>query len=107
MWSIPCNFISWCWDMPTAFRPLLLDQLKHCSVFAIIKNLQEFGHKAKDLEEPASVEKALKNVLLLVKMGSRVGNIDFITELPEDLPPVSAELIKLEQVFLHHAAHQV
>lgn len=68
---------------------------------AIITHVREFGRKSEAQREPVEVNTALKRALGIFNQQLKLRDIEVITQLQEDLPPISADMNRLEQVFIN------
>lgn len=70
-------------------------------IAGIVHHLLSFGRRRRSEEELVRVNRLLDDVLTLVRYQIRNDNIELITELASDLPPVRGAPNQLKQVFLN------
>ncbi len=66
----------------------------------IINHLREFGRKVEILRERVDVNKPINDVFTLLGRQLKLRDIKVILDLSEDLPPITGDSIRLEQVFV-------
>jgi len=67
----------------------------------IIKNLLTFARKHEAEKTPTNLNKVIGNVLALRAYEQKVNNIEVRADLAPDLPEITADGFKLQQVFLN------
>ncbi len=67
----------------------------------IIQHLRTFGRKQGDGFEQVKLSTVLDDSLLLVGERMRIGNIDFVREVPATLPAVTGNAGQLEQILIN------
>ena len=75
----------------------------------IVQNLLTFARRQKTAKSPTDINRILERTLELRSYQMRLDNIEVVTHLQPDLPPLLADFHQLQQVFLNIIinAHQV
>jgi len=71
----------------------------------IIDHLRDFGRRAQPLLKPVSINQPIRDVFGLLGEQLRLREIVVDLELEEDLPPITADHNRLEQIFLNLVSH--
>ena len=67
----------------------------------VVRNLLTFARKHETTKNPVDINKAIKSVLDLRAYEQKVHNIEVVTNFDPDLPEITADLFRLQQVFLN------
>ncbi len=77
----------------------ILDSIKRAS--RIVKDLLKFARLEKVDTEPVSVKEILEKTVLLRSYEMKSSNIQVEFKIPEELPPVDGNFVRLQQAFLN------
>jgi PAS domain S-box-containing protein len=67
----------------------------------VVKNLLTFARKHDTTKKPVDINKAIKSVLDLRAYEQKVHNIEVVTKFDPGLPAITADLFRLQQVFVN------
>ncbi len=67
----------------------------------VVRNLLTFARKHETTKKPVDINKAIKSVLDLRAYEQKVHNIKVVTNFDPDLPEITADLFRLQQVFIN------
>jgi PAS domain S-box-containing protein len=76
----------------------MIEQVKRA--VHIINHLREFGRKVEIQRERVDVNKPIHDVFTLLGRQLKLRDIKVVLDLSEDLPPITGDSIRLEQVFV-------
>lgn len=74
-------------------------QVEHCA--GITRSVLTFSRRISPETQPVSLQELVPEVLLLAARQAEAHRVRMATEIPPDLPPVSAEAFQLKQVLLN------
>ncbi len=67
----------------------------------VVRNLLTFARKHDTTKKPSDINKAIKSVLDLRAYDQKVHNIDVVTNFDPELPEITADIFRLQQVFVN------
>ena len=67
----------------------------------VVRNLLTFARKHDTTKKPADINKAIKSVLDLRAYEQKVHNIEVVTNFDPELPEITADIFRLQQVFVN------
>jgi len=67
----------------------------------VVRNLLTFARKHDTIKKPVNISKAIQSVLDLRAYEQKVHNIKVVTHFDPDLPELTADVFRLQQVFLN------
>ena len=67
----------------------------------IIQRIRDFARSRTGEHELVAVEEMIKEILPLAKMDAKANHVDFRILLEDDLPPITADRIQIQQVLLN------
>ncbi len=67
----------------------------------VVKNLLTFARKHDTTKKPSDINNGIKSVLDLRAYEQKVRNIDVVTDFAPDLPEITADIFRLQQVFVN------
>ncbi len=67
----------------------------------VVRNLLTFARKHDTTKKPADINKAIKSVLDLRAYDQKVHNIEAVTNFDPELPEITADIFRLQQVFVN------
>jgi signal transduction histidine kinase len=70
-------------------------------IAVIIEHLRTFGRSDAQIYSPCSPSAIVENALILMGEKMRLANIKLVREMEDDLPPILANNVQMEQVFIN------
>lgn len=67
----------------------------------MVRNLLTFARKHDTSKKPVNLNKAIQSVLDLRAYEQKVNNIEVVTNFTPDLPEITADVFRLQQVFIN------